>query len=186
MGKESEKELIYVYVYLNHCAVHLKLRQHCKSYSKIKKTQSNKSIKPETSHISGSGEAQRPQEGVLAAVRWPLKISMKRAFLWWLSEVSTGQQHSNSNWGLFWGQENKIKSSTWHYHYFSGCSWGLWKFPGQGLSPAHSSDNAEALCATREVPLTLVSEMKLSCHYPASGHFSCAGLPINNGLKFLS
>ena len=33
MGKESEKELIcvYVYVQLNHFAVHLKLTQHCKS-----------------------------------------------------------------------------------------------------------------------------------------------------------
>ena len=31
MGKESEKEWIYVYVQLNHLAVHLKLTQHCKS-----------------------------------------------------------------------------------------------------------------------------------------------------------
>ena len=31
MGKESEKEWIYVYVYLNHFAVQLKLTQHCKS-----------------------------------------------------------------------------------------------------------------------------------------------------------
>ena len=31
MGKESEKEWIYVYVKLNHFAVHLKLIQHCKS-----------------------------------------------------------------------------------------------------------------------------------------------------------
>ena len=30
-GKESEKEWIYVYVQLNHFAVHLKLTQHCKS-----------------------------------------------------------------------------------------------------------------------------------------------------------
>ena len=30
-GKESEKEQIYVYVKLNHFAVHLKLTQHCKS-----------------------------------------------------------------------------------------------------------------------------------------------------------
>ena len=30
MGKESEKEWIYVYVYLNHLAIHLKLMQHCK------------------------------------------------------------------------------------------------------------------------------------------------------------
>ena len=31
MGKESEKEWIYVYVSLNHFAVHLRLTQHCKS-----------------------------------------------------------------------------------------------------------------------------------------------------------
>ena len=31
MGKESEKEWIYVYVQLNHSATHLKLTQHCKS-----------------------------------------------------------------------------------------------------------------------------------------------------------
>ena len=31
MGKESEKELIYVYVYLNHFAVYPKLTQHCTS-----------------------------------------------------------------------------------------------------------------------------------------------------------
>ena len=31
MGKESEKEWIYVYVQLNHFGVHLKLTQHCKS-----------------------------------------------------------------------------------------------------------------------------------------------------------
>ena len=31
MVKESEKEWIYVYVYLNHFAVHLKLTQECKS-----------------------------------------------------------------------------------------------------------------------------------------------------------
>ena len=33
MGKESEKEWIYIYIYvqLNHFAVHLKLTQHCKS-----------------------------------------------------------------------------------------------------------------------------------------------------------
>ena len=31
MEKESEKEQIYVYVQLNHLAVHLKLTQHCKS-----------------------------------------------------------------------------------------------------------------------------------------------------------
>ena len=31
MGKESEKEWIYIYVYLNHFAVHLKLTQHGKS-----------------------------------------------------------------------------------------------------------------------------------------------------------
>ena len=31
MGKESEKEWIYVYVKLNHFAVHLKLAQRCKS-----------------------------------------------------------------------------------------------------------------------------------------------------------
>ena len=31
MGEESEKEEIYVYVWLNHFAVHLKLAQHCKS-----------------------------------------------------------------------------------------------------------------------------------------------------------
>ena len=31
MGKESEKEWIYVYVQLNHFAAHLKLTQHCKS-----------------------------------------------------------------------------------------------------------------------------------------------------------
>ena len=31
MGKESEKEWIYVYVQLNHFAVHLKLTLYCKS-----------------------------------------------------------------------------------------------------------------------------------------------------------
>ena len=31
MGKDSEKEWIYVYVRMNHFAVHLKLTQHCKS-----------------------------------------------------------------------------------------------------------------------------------------------------------
>ena len=31
MGKESKKEWIYVYVYLNHFAVHLKLMEYCKS-----------------------------------------------------------------------------------------------------------------------------------------------------------
>ena len=31
MGKEPEKEWIYVDVYLNHFAAHLKLIQHCKS-----------------------------------------------------------------------------------------------------------------------------------------------------------
>ena len=31
MEKESEKDRIYVYVYLNHFAVYLKLTQHCKS-----------------------------------------------------------------------------------------------------------------------------------------------------------
>ena len=31
MGKEPEKEWTYVYVYLNHFAVYLKLTQHCKS-----------------------------------------------------------------------------------------------------------------------------------------------------------
>ena len=31
MGKESEKEWIYVYVQLNHFAAHLKLTQHFKS-----------------------------------------------------------------------------------------------------------------------------------------------------------
>ena len=31
MGKDSEKEWIYVYMYNNHFAVHLKLLQHCKS-----------------------------------------------------------------------------------------------------------------------------------------------------------
>ena len=29
MGKESEKEYIYIKIYLNHFAVHLKLTQHC-------------------------------------------------------------------------------------------------------------------------------------------------------------
>ena len=42
MGKESEKGWIFVYVWLNHFAVHLKLRQHCKStmlqYEKYGKT----------------------------------------------------------------------------------------------------------------------------------------------------
>ena len=31
MEKESKKEWIYVYVQLMHCAVHLKVTQHCKS-----------------------------------------------------------------------------------------------------------------------------------------------------------
>ena len=31
MGKESEKEWIYVYVKLSHFVVHLKLAQYCKS-----------------------------------------------------------------------------------------------------------------------------------------------------------
>ena len=31
MGQESEKEWIYVYVELNHFAIHLKLTQYCKS-----------------------------------------------------------------------------------------------------------------------------------------------------------
>ena len=31
MGKETEQEWLYAYVYLNHFAVHLKLTQHCKS-----------------------------------------------------------------------------------------------------------------------------------------------------------
>ena len=31
MGKESEIEWIYICVRLNHCARHLKRRQHCKS-----------------------------------------------------------------------------------------------------------------------------------------------------------
>ena len=31
MGKESEKGWIYVYIKLNHFAIHLKLTQHCKS-----------------------------------------------------------------------------------------------------------------------------------------------------------
>ena len=31
MGKEYEKEWVYVCVLLNHFAVHLKLTQHCKS-----------------------------------------------------------------------------------------------------------------------------------------------------------
>ena len=31
MGKESEKEWICVYVYMNHFAVYLELTQHCKS-----------------------------------------------------------------------------------------------------------------------------------------------------------
>ena len=31
MGKESEKEWLYVYAWLNHFAVHVKLTQHCKS-----------------------------------------------------------------------------------------------------------------------------------------------------------
>ena len=31
MGKQSEKEQIYVYVQVNHLAVHLKLTQHCKT-----------------------------------------------------------------------------------------------------------------------------------------------------------
>ena len=30
MGKEPKKQWIYVYVQLNHFAVHLKLTQHCK------------------------------------------------------------------------------------------------------------------------------------------------------------
>ena len=31
MGKESEKEWIYIYMHDNHFAVHLKLTQYCKS-----------------------------------------------------------------------------------------------------------------------------------------------------------
>ena len=31
MGQESEKEWIYVYVELNHFAIHLRLTQYCKS-----------------------------------------------------------------------------------------------------------------------------------------------------------
>ena len=31
MGKESEEEYVYVYVWLNHYAVNLKPTQHCKS-----------------------------------------------------------------------------------------------------------------------------------------------------------
>ena len=30
MGKESEKEWIYVYVWLTHFAIHLKITRHCK------------------------------------------------------------------------------------------------------------------------------------------------------------
>ena len=30
MGKQSEKEWVYIYIKLNHCAAHLK-RTHCKS-----------------------------------------------------------------------------------------------------------------------------------------------------------
>ena len=37
MVKESEEELIYVYVKLNHYAVHLKLIQHCKYSNFFKK-----------------------------------------------------------------------------------------------------------------------------------------------------
>ena len=35
MGKESEREWMYVYVQLNHFAVNLKLTQHCYSESTI-------------------------------------------------------------------------------------------------------------------------------------------------------
>ena len=31
MGKESAKEYIYIYIKLNHFAVHVKVTQHCKS-----------------------------------------------------------------------------------------------------------------------------------------------------------
>ena len=48
MGKESEKELRYVCVKLNHFAVYLKLTQHCKStilQFKIKKKKKGTSLR---------------------------------------------------------------------------------------------------------------------------------------------
>ena len=38
MGKKLEKEWIYIYIKLNHLAVHVKLTQHCKSTTVYNKT----------------------------------------------------------------------------------------------------------------------------------------------------
>ena len=63
----------------------------------------------------------------------------------------------------------RVEGRTWYslvvesiqcpFFCFFGCACGMWKFPGQGLNPSHSSDlsctrgNAESLtyCATREL-----------------------------------
>ena len=66
MGKGSEKEWIYVYVQLNHFAVHLKRTQHCKSTTlqykikiKYKKRKRNKNKKQP--HLLGS-RGERSEE----------------------------------------------------------------------------------------------------------------------------
>ena len=55
MGKESEKEWIYLYVQLNHFAIHLKLTQHCKPttlYHKIQIKKNKKQKKQKTKKSS--------------------------------------------------------------------------------------------------------------------------------------
>ena len=44
MGKEFEKEQIYVYIYFNHFAVHLKPTQYCKLIIFLDKTKIKENI----------------------------------------------------------------------------------------------------------------------------------------------
>ena len=53
---------------------------------------------------------------------------------------------------LWPGERKKEKTSLF---YFSGCTRGTWKFPGQGMNSSHSSDKAGSLThctTTRELP----------------------------------
>ena len=106
MGKESEEEWLYVYVYLIHCALHLKLTQHCKStvfQYKIKIENQNETF---NNKFSFQGGIRR--DPLMLFATWILRTGRREAFVpevflscicrvlgLWLQDMMGGGGHDN-------------------------------------------------------------------------------------------
>ena len=64
--------------------------------------------------------------------------------------------------------QNSIKYFYISFLFFFGCTYGMWKFPGQGLNPGHTSDKVD--CQPTEPPGNSSSILISSFKKRVQGH----------------